>query len=528
MSIPERIANDKTGHDPDLHGLDDGGPDSLCPGCRAEATHVEAMPSANGKDDANQPDKPSYHLTDLGNGQRVADRHGESWRHCHPWKRSLLFDGKRWAEDETGAAMRLVKETQESLFKWAAKRIEVLTALPDEDERKKELPAVVKVLNHAFKWEDARKLNASLQLAVSEPGIPVLPADMDRDPWLLNLENGTIDLRTGTLRPHDRKDLMTKLAPVVYDPNALCPWWMNSLYRWMDGNQRLITYLQRAVGYSLTADVGEQILFFLYGGGCNGKSTFLITLLDLLGDYAIQAVSDLLMSKNSESHPTERADLFNRRFAVTIETEEGRRMAEALTKQLTGGDKVKARKMRQDFFEFRPTWKIWLAANHYPQIRGTDHAIWRRVKLIPFTVTIAENERDKALAEKLKAEAPGILAWALRGCLDWQRDGMAEPDEVRAATEAYRKDQDVIAEFLHECCMMHPEFSAQAGKLLETYAEWSGEKISAKAFRQKLNDKGYHSERGLTGHYYYKGIGLPSKTEEGDRQKRRTSEGCER
>jgi putative DNA primase/helicase len=460
-----------------------------------------------------------FHLTDDGNGKRVVARHGGDWRHCHPWKRSLIFDGKRWAEDETGAAVRLVKETQADLYTRTAAAIERLGDVGDDKERKQQLADLTRLLKHCLAWEDARRINACLQLATTEPGIPVLPADLDRDPWLFNVTNGTLDLRTGELLPHRREDMLTKLAPVAYEPKALCPLWMNCLTKWMGGNQRLLTYLQRAAGYSLTADVGEQILFFLYGSGANGKSTFLLTLLDLLGDYAIQTVSDLLMVKNSEAHPTERADLFGRRFCATIETEEGKRMAEALTKQLTGGDKVKARKMRQDFFEFSPTWKIWLAANHYPQIRGTDHAIWRRVKLIPFTVTIPDYEKDKALAQKLKAEAPGILAWCVRGCRDWQRDGMAEPDEVRAATEAYRKEQDTIEEFLHDCCVLNDQLSAQAGKLLEAYTAWSGEKISAKAFRQKLNDKGYHSERGVTGHYRYKGIGLPGA--EG-------SEGCER
>jgi putative DNA primase/helicase len=475
--------------------------------------------NGNGHHEPEVEPAPEIHLTDLGNARRVVERHGRDWRHCHPWKKSLVFDGRRWAEDDTAAVVRFVKETQASLYQWAAGKIAELGDVGDDERRKAQLAKLTAVLNHCLKWEDARAVKRCIELAVSEPGIPVLPADLDRDPWLLNVQNGTLDLRTGQLRQHRREDLMTKLAPVAYDPKALCPLWMNCVTKWMGGNQRLLTYLQRAAGYSLTADVGEQILFFLYGSGANGKSTFLLTLLDLLGDYAIQTVSDLLMVKNTESHPTERADLFGRRFAATIETEEGKRMAEALTKQLTGGDKVKARKMRQDFFEFSPTWKIWLAANHYPQIRGTDYAIWRRVKLIPFTVTIPDAEKDKQLAQKLRAEAPGILAWCVRGCLAWQKDGMEEPDEVRAATEAYRKEQDTIQEFLHDCCVLNEQFSAQAGKLLEAYVSWSGEKISAKAFRQKLNDKGYHSERGVTGHYRYKGIGLPAA--EG-------SEGCER
>ena len=192
-----------------------------------------------------------------------------------------------------------------------------------------------------------------LQLATSERGIPVLPSDLDRDPFLLNVLNGTIDLHTGTLREHRREDLLTKIAPVQYDPHAECPLWHAFLDRIMDGNDRLITYLHRTAGYSLTADVGEQCLFFFYGEGANGKSTYLNTIRDMMGGYAIQAIPELLMAKGHESHPTECADLHGRRFVATVEVDEGKRMAEAVMKQLCGGENVCARKMRQDFFELR-------------------------------------------------------------------------------------------------------------------------------------------------------------------------------
>src|SRR5262249_33642639 len=200
---------------------------------------------------------------------------------------------------------------------------------------------LAKTLAHALKWEDARRLSACLELVKSEPDIPLLPSEMDADPWALNCLNGTLDLRTGTLRPHRREDRLTKLCRVEYDPGATCPLWLRVLDRIMAGNQPLVDYLQRVVGYSLTADVREQALWFFYGSGANGKSTFLLTLRELLADYAIQAVSELLMVKNTEAHPTERMDLFGRRFVATIETEEGKRLAESLVKQLTGGDKMR-------------------------------------------------------------------------------------------------------------------------------------------------------------------------------------------
>lgn len=281
-------------------------------------------------------------------------------------------------------------------------------------------------------------------LAESEPGIPVLPGELDRDPWLLNVKNGTVDLRTGELRPHKRDDLITKIVPVEYDSEASCPTWLAFLNRIMDGNERLIAFLQRAAGYSLTASTQEQCFFLLYGTGANGKSVFLTTLLAVMGDYGIQAAPDLLLAKSGESHPTEVADLFGARLVVATETEAGRRLAENLVKQHTSGDRLKARFMRQDFFEFEATFKIWLATNNKPIVKGTDYAIWRRIKLIPFTVTIPPEERDKSLPAKLRQELHGILAWAVQICLEWQKYGLNEPQEVTAATCAYRDEQDIL------------------------------------------------------------------------------------
>jgi putative DNA primase/helicase len=366
----------------------------------------------------------------------------------------------------------------------------------------------MKLLNHCLKWEDTRAIARCLESARSEPGIPVLPGVLDADPFLLNVLNGTLDLRTGQLRPHRREDLITKLAPVRYDEAATCPTWQRSLSRWMHGNEDLIGYLRRVTGYWLTGDVSEQVLWFFHGAGANGKSTFLGTVLAMLGDYGMQAVSDLLMTKHNETHPTERADLFGRRFVATIETEEGKRMAEALLKQLTGGDKVRARKMRQDFFEFDPRHKIVLAANHKPQVRGTDHAVWRRIKLVPFTVTIPDEEKDKQLPEKLKGELPGVLAWAVAGCLEWQRHGLGEPDEVRQATAAYQAEQDAVAQFVAECCIRQGEARVKVSALFEAYGRWSGDKFMTQpAFNERLRAKGFESQRGNHG-YFWRGLAL--------------------
>jgi putative DNA primase/helicase len=488
-------------------------------------THTRNCADANGHHQANGASTPppaqgtgkphcpeSFHLTDDGNAKRVVARHGHNLRHCWPFKESFVFNGKFWAQDKTAETTRMVKETRASLYRWAANGIQELgTVADDEEDRKKELASFVAVLKHCLAWESADKTAAALKLALSEPGIPVLPADLDRDPWLLNVQNGTVDLRTGTIREHLRDDLITKQARVNYEPHAKCPLWLQCLHQWMVDNEALVAYLQRAIGYSLTGDVSEQCLFFLHGEGANGKSTFLGTIKYLLGDYAYQSVPELLMAKNTESHPTERADLFGRRFICTIETDEGKRMAESLMKQLTGGDSITARKMRQDFFEFDMTGKIFLAANHKPQIRGTDHAVWRRIKLIPFTVTIADGQKDPKLTDKLKAERAGILAWAVRGCLDWQRDGLAEPDEVRAATDRYREEQDIVRQFIKDCCFVGNEVKCRASIMFAAYQQWSGDKAMTEPdFRKRMNTKGFESKKGTGNASFYHRIGLPA------------------
>ncbi len=287
------------------------------PSRNGTAREGAGAPSTGGREAAESPAADAggaVHLTDLGNARRVVKRHGQDMRYVHPWKTWIVWDRQRWAEDQTGEAVRRVKETQGSLFKWAETKLKELAEQggdeDEDDERKAKIKQLRSLLAHLLKWEDTRAISRCLESARSEPGVPVLPEDLDRDPFALNVLNGTIDLRTGQLRPHRREDLLTKLAPVAYDPDATCPLWDRSLNRWTDGNKDLIGYLQRVTGYGLTADVSEQSLWFFHGSGANGKSTFLGTVLAMLGDYGMQAVSDLLMVKHHESHPPERADLF--------------------------------------------------------------------------------------------------------------------------------------------------------------------------------------------------------------------------
>jgi putative DNA primase/helicase len=454
------------------------------------------------------------HLTDLGNARRVVKDHGADLHYCHPWKSWLTWDGRRWAVDQTAEAARRVKEAQAAFFRQVAADLDALGDVGGDEGRKHKLAELTALLRHALKWEDERRLVACLNQMKSEPDVPILPAQLDADPYLFNVLNGTIDLRTGQLREHRREDYLSKLAPVEYDPQARCPLWGKSLSRWTDSNDDLIEYLRRVVGYSLTANVSEQCMWFHHGTGANGKSTFLQTLLAMLGDFGMQAVSELLMQRKGESHPTERADLFGKRFVATIETDEGRRIAEALMKQLTGGDRVRARWVFRDFFEFDQTWKIHLAANHKPAVRGTDHAVWRRIKLIPWTVTIADAEKDKHLLDKLKGELPGILRWAVEGCLAWQRYGLGEPEEVTRATDAYRVEQDLLAAFLQECCVVHREARVKSSALLAAFQTWTNDRaVTAVAFARCLEAKGYRKERGTGGFWFWHGIGLPAEEE---------------
>jgi putative DNA primase/helicase len=255
--------------------------------------------------------------------------------------------------------------------------------------------------------------------------------------------------------------------------------------------------------------VTEHALFFLYGTGANGKSTFLNTIQEMLGaDYAMKAPSDLLLQKNSEGHPTQFADLAGKRFVSCIEASEGKRLAEAMVKELTGSDPVRARRMREDFWEFNPTHKIWLAANHKPTIRGTDYGIWRRIKLVPFTVMIPPDRQDKGLQEKLRREMAGILNWSVAGCLLWQREGLAEPQAVIDATSQYRQQEDTLAGFLEECCILGPDQQERTGELLTAYLKWSGDsRMNHRVFGELLSKRGF--DRAVVRGYTYRlGIGL--------------------
>lgn len=441
--------------------------------------------------------------TDVANAARLVAKHGADLRWVGPWDKFILWDGRRWKLDQCLAVDLLAKDVATDLF------AEIGAALKKEPRPDKDVVAMMAHAKYSNSKDGVRNLTT---LAKSE--VAVGPDVLDTDPWLLNCENGTLDLRSGELRDHDRDDFISKLAPVAFDPAVTCPVWESFLSVIFAGDAELIAYVRRLVGYCLTGDTSEHILPFLHGTGANGKSTLCETVLRLLGpDYAMKAAPDLLMAKRGESHPTDRADLFGKRFVACIETEEGRRMAEALMKELTGGDRVRARRMREDFWEFSPTHHVWLASNHKPKVTGTDNGIWRRIKLIPFDVTIPDAEQDKGLKGKLAAELPGILNWALAGCLDWQRGGMNEPAVVRAKTGEYSAEMDEVGQFVDELCETGPEYIAAASDLFRAFQESTDTRINQHSFGARLRQRCFEKCRTTRGKHGWKGLRLKSDAE---------------
>lgn len=440
----------------------------------------------------------NFELSDAGNAKRLVHWFGSDIRYCYPWKSWLIWDGKRWQTDNTGEIVRKMKETV-LLIQNEIEKI--------EDEKKQN-----DLLKFKTRSNQKDRINAAIQLAQSEDGIPILPQDLDTDPWLFNVANGTIDLQTGRLYAHDRNRLLTKIADVEYDPNAKCPRWEQFLYEIMDGKRHLVKFLQLAAGYSLTGDTREHALFILYGSGRNGKSTFLNTLLDLFGDYATQAAPNLLMAKKYDAHPMELADLFGQRLVVSTENEQGQHLAESLVKQLTGSDKIKARRIYESFWDFWPTHKLWLATNHKPKIYGTDTAIWSRLKLIPFNVSFPDGDprQDKKLPEKLKKEKAGILRWCVEGCLMWQKEGLGIPEEVKRATEEYRTEQDPFAAFIADVCIVGSNLQVSSKDLYSAYEQWcveTGERTrSQRLLGSYLIDKGFERKKGTGGIRVWTGL----------------------
>ena len=416
-------------------------------------------------------------------------RYHRDWRYVAAWGRWLVWDGHRWRTEDTLAATDLIRC----------------------------------VCRHAAVHADNPKIAAKLATSGTVGGVERLAradrrhaattAEWDADPWLLNTPGGVVDLKTGRQRSHDRADRMTKITTAT--PSGDCPIWRQFLAEVTGGDADLQAYLQRMAGYTLTGSTQEHALFFLYGTGANGKSVFVNTLATILGDYAANAPIDTFMETRTDRHPTDMAGLRGARFVAAIETEQGRRWAESKVKNLTGGDKISARFMRQDFFEFFPQFKLVVAGNHNPAIRNIDEAMKRRLHLIPFTITVPPERRDKHLQQKLLAERDGILAWAVQGCLDWQRLGRLDPpQQVLEATEEYFEAEDALGRWLDERCVREANAKSLSAELFTDWKQWAdaaGEFIgSQKRFSDLLITRGIEKWRNPSGLRGFRGIGLKS------------------
>lgn len=448
--------------------------------------------------------------------------HGSQWRFCHAWDTWLHWVGSHWERDSQKQAMEAARQTMRAVGHHAV-----------ETDNKELLKHYSRNLNHA-------PLVRLLAQASTLPGVAIDPGVLDQHPYLLNCRNGTLDLRTGKLARPEPTQYLTRCLPFDYEEKAQAPRWHKFLWRIMGGTEplddpdassnaleerarvdeqatRYIAFLQRAFGYACTGDTSEECLFLLYGTGRNGKSKLLSTMQRLLGPYSKTANMQSFLHTDRETVRNDLADLNACRLVCASETNESARFAEGLVKQLTGGDRIKARFLFEEYFEYTPEFKLFLAFNYKPDIRGMDDAIWARVKLIPFTVRIPDDEQDKHLSEKLAEELPGILAWCVQGALAWQKDGLNTPPEFTHATQEWREESDYLQRFIAECCYVQPEADVQASTLYAHYKQWcdtTGEVVkSQNRFGRDLTSKGFLKKAGTNNVQWRQGLGLPAPEE---------------
>lgn len=410
------------------------------------------------------------------------------------------FSRSRWRQDEDAALLAM----RDSVRRFFATLPDVL----DEGCRKT-------IYRHAQGSLRTERLRAALVQASAHSQLQIAPHELDAEPLLLGVPNGILDLGTGRLlelgdgNPPERT-FITLQAGATFDPSAQCPRFERFMEQIFDGDAKLIAYVQTAVGYSLTGLTSAQVIFFLLGGGANGKSVLMGVLRALLGEYFATISADTLLARTQGQHSNDLARFPGKRVAAAIELDEGARWNESLLKNITGGEPITVRMLYREYFEFVPVFKLWIAGNHKPRVRGQDLGIWRRLRVVPFRVTIAESDRDPALLDKLRDELPGILNWAIRGLRIFQAQGLVDPPAVRSATRDYQDDQDLVGEFIAERCSLDPDVRCRAGELYEAFAAWSNargeEPMSQTAFGRRLDERGLRRQK--VGVFSYIGVAL--------------------
>lgn len=439
-------------------------------------------------------------FTDLANAVRFANRHKGKIRFCHKFNKWLFWTGKRWDIDHSGAVYRLAQNHILSM-------LDSVGSMPDEKAR-------AAFLHEMAKLQSERKLASMLNLARHMEGIPIAPEDLDKDLMLFNADDYTVNLKKFDYLKHDPGHFITKISPFAIDGKGDCPKWKEHLSLIFASNKELIAFLQRAFGSCLAGDNRNRKLFLLWGSGANGKSLTLETIHMVLGDYGMKTPAETLLVKRFEGIPNDIARLNSARFVYTSEVSDGKRMAEALVKEITGDKFMTARFMRGEWFEFPITFKIFLATNHLPTIQGTDPAIWDRIMLIPFNVRIPEEQRRarEDLLQEFKAEGPGILKWLLLGCADWLADGLNPPPEVLAANATYKDQMDYLKIFFEDCCKVSETAWVRSAELYSAYETWAKDNgedpVKKITFGKRLREKGFTDFRRTGGVRAWKGITL--------------------
>ncbi|QXE92557.1 hypothetical protein KP001_08585 [Geomonas subterranea] len=459
-----------------------------------------ALPESETKNEVHAA-TPKFSLTDVGNADRFLHHHGKNLLYCHDLGCWLVWKGDRWQPDGIKEVESMALTTVRSIYLETAQE-----SSPDK---------IQEILRWAKTSHSGGKIREMVRLAQIDKRVSVSSTFLDRDPFLLNVANGTIDLSAERFIKHSRTDLQTKLVPVEYHPSATCDYWDEFLLQIFGNDEQLIHWVQKAVGYSLSGDTSEQCMFILWGAGRNGKSTFLNTIKQILGDYTTQIQPETLMVRRNNDGGSPRSDLMalrGARFVTASEGEKGQQLAESLVKQLTGGEVISARGLYQkNQIEILPTFKLFFATNYKPQIAGTDLGIWRRIRLIPFNYTIPPEKVDHDLQRKLMGEASGILRWMVDGYYAWQREGLGVPKSVETATNAYLVENDQVERFIADCCVRKDGCQTKTGSLYGAYQQWARDsednQMNLKAFGHALSDKGFKKKRRADG-VLITGLGL--------------------